>query len=333
MRKSILAVCDLEIAYAYNLMEYIHKKKGTMFEVQAFTSVQCLCRYAKEQDIGILLISENAMCEEVKELPIEKIMILSEGEVLEELSGYPSIYKYQPSDMLIAEVMEQYAVSDIPKPGLILKQKMKIYGVYSPISRVLKTSFSLTLGQVLAKHSGVLYLNLEAYSGLAEMLGKEFRGDITDLMYFVREECGNPIFKMAGLVEHIGNLDMVPPAFSFEDLQSIRFEEWQRLLEEIAKYSSYDVVILDLSEHVQGLFDLMHLCDRIYMPVREDAIAIGKLEQYEKLLTQRGYEDVIEKTRKLKLPYHCGFGAKENYIEQLIWGELGDYVRNLVRED
>ena len=39
----------------------------------------------------------------------------------------------------------------------------------------------------------------------------------------------------------------------------------------------------------------------------------------------------MDKVRKLKLPYHRNFGKKENYIEQLLWSELGDYVRRLLR--
>lgn len=69
------------------------------------------------------------------------------------------------------------------------------------------------------------------------------------------------------------------------------------------------------------------------MPVREDGISLAKLEQYEKVLAMRGYEDVREKTKKLKLPFHSSFGQRENYVEQLVWGELGDYVRRLIREE
>src|SRR5699024_9213692 len=40
LKKNILAVCDLETSYAYNLMESIYEKEGTAFEIQAFTSVK-----------------------------------------------------------------------------------------------------------------------------------------------------------------------------------------------------------------------------------------------------------------------------------------------------
>ena len=96
MKKDIFAICDPEAAYA-------------AFEIHAFTNVKSLCEFAAGHEVSLLLISTRAMCREVRELPIEKIVILSEGEILEELSEYSCIYKYQASDSLVAEVMEDYA--------------------------------------------------------------------------------------------------------------------------------------------------------------------------------------------------------------------------------
>ena len=95
--------------YIYSLMEYVQSRRGEEFEVQAFTGVDSLCAYAKEKTIEILLIAGRLVCEQVKELSIRKVMVLSEGEQICELSEYSAVYKYQPADSLIAEVMDAYA--------------------------------------------------------------------------------------------------------------------------------------------------------------------------------------------------------------------------------
>ena len=107
--KAVFAICDSESMYIYNLMEYVHSRKGEEFEVQAFTGVESLCACAKEKTIEILLISGKLLCEQVRELQIRKVMVLSEGEQICELSEYSAVYKYQPADSLIAEVMDSYA--------------------------------------------------------------------------------------------------------------------------------------------------------------------------------------------------------------------------------
>lgn len=79
MRRSVFAVCDLEVEYALNFMDFLNRKKNIPFEIQAFTAVENLIDYGKHTHIELLLISGRAMCREVRELDIGKIIILSEG--------------------------------------------------------------------------------------------------------------------------------------------------------------------------------------------------------------------------------------------------------------
>ena len=79
MKRNIFAVCDLEVDYALNFMDYMNRKKNIPFEIQAFTSVENLIAYGKQTHIELLLISGRAMCREVRDLDIGKIIILSEG--------------------------------------------------------------------------------------------------------------------------------------------------------------------------------------------------------------------------------------------------------------
>lgn len=79
MKKNIFAVCDLEVDYAFNFMDYLNQKKNLPFEIQAFTTAESLLAYGKENHIELLLISDKAMQKEIRELGIGKIIILSEG--------------------------------------------------------------------------------------------------------------------------------------------------------------------------------------------------------------------------------------------------------------
>ena len=108
MKKNIFAVCDLEVEYALNFMDYLNQKKNIPFEIQAFTTVENLITYGKHTHIELLLISGRAMCKEIRELDIGKVIILSEGVHPPELDQYPSVYKYQSSSDVLREVMACY---------------------------------------------------------------------------------------------------------------------------------------------------------------------------------------------------------------------------------
>ena len=68
-KKNVFAVCDTEIEYAYNFMEYLMQKKNIPFEIQAFTSPEVLTDFARNHEIEILLISDKAMNEEIQKHP------------------------------------------------------------------------------------------------------------------------------------------------------------------------------------------------------------------------------------------------------------------------
>ena len=169
MKRNIFAVCDLEVDYALNFMDYMNRKKNIPFEIQAFTSVENLIAYGKQTHIELLLISGRAMCREVRDLDIGKIIILSEGVHPPELDQYPSVYKYQSSSDVLREVMACYGAEKktVADQIAVLKKTTEIIGIFSPLGRCLKTSFALTLGQILAKERAVLYLNMDMEEKLA----------------------------------------------------------------------------------------------------------------------------------------------------------------------
>ncbi len=333
MKKSIFAVCDLEASYACNLMDYLNEKRTTPFEVQAFTNVESLQAFAKDNEIEILLISTRAMCNEIRDLRINRTIILSEGEVLQDLEEYPFVYKYQSSDQILSEVMEYYAEVH-PQPHILgnMAHKTKLYGVYSPVGRTRKTSFALTLGEVLAETKQVLYLNFEEFAGFEELFQTKYKADISDLIYFSRQKESGFIFRLNSVIQTFHELQYVPPAISPADIRDVSGSEWMEFLHEIMDYCDYDVIILDLSEQVDELFQILKSCDRIYMPIQEDMISQAKIAQYEKLIQMLDLQEIFDRTQKLKLPVQS-LQREGNLTQQLVWGEMGNYVRRLLWEE
>lgn len=334
MKKSIFAVCDLEASYACNLMDYLNERRTTPFEVQAFTNISSLESFARENEIEILLISTRAMCNEIRELPIKRTIILSEGEPLQDLEEYPFVYKYQSSDQILSEVMEYY-VEDHPKPHILAMgaKRTKVYGIYSPIGRTRKTAFALALGEILAETKQVLYLNFEEFSGFEELFGVSYKTDLSDLIYFARQKEGSLVYKLNSVIQTFHELQYIPPAMSPSDIRDVSGEEWIGFIREIMSYREYDVIILDLSNQVDEIFQILKECDRIYMPVQDDMISQAKLLQYEKLLHMLELEELESKTKRLRLPVQPLQKENGNLTQQLVWGEMGSFVRRLLWEE
>ncbi len=330
--KSIFAICDLETTYTCNFVEYMHRKNSIPFEIMAFTGLESLKNYAADHRIEILLISEKAMTEEITKMDIGQIVILSEGNHHPSTNDYPNVYKYQSSDTVIRETLNCYHASTPLPLATHPAGRQELIGIYSPVGRTAKTSFALTMGQILSKEKPVLYLNLEEYAGFEQLFGCTYGSTVGDLIYYIRQEHPNIALKLSGIVQCMNQLDYLPPAMSPLDIQNAKIEEWMKLLDIIRTDTSYETVIMDIGDGVNDLYTLLNRCSIVYMPTRQDVMSIAKLQQFEDLLNMWDYKSLLGKIKKVRLPYHRTEKKGRDYVDDLVWSQLGDFVRALIRE-
>lgn len=329
MRK-ILAVYDVDPFYTDRFVEYLARRERIPFEAVAFTTLERLKAYLKEHRVELLLLGEESAAQQLQSYSVGQIVLLSEVETVLAGEAYPSVYKFQSSAAVIREVMSYYtARSD---NGDRTARKAQIYGVYSPISRCLKTSLALAMGQLLARQLPVLYVSLEQYSGLGELLGETYETDLSDVLYLYEQDkdVGKGIC-LDNAVRSVGGLVYIPPVRSPEDLDALTGAELAGFLKYLSDQGDYQLIVLDVGNGIGNPIPILEQCSAIYMPVKEDAVSMAKVDAFDAHLAYLGKAELQARVKKLKLPFHMNFGRKENYVDQLIWGELGDYVRNLLR--
>lgn len=328
--KRILAVFDIDASYAERFADFANQKEQTPFTVIPFTSMEKLQAYSERNPVEILLVSSSIDRETLAGVKAGQIVTLSDGEAVPEDAAYPSIYKYQSADGIVREIMTCYCENPIEKALAVLARKAEVIGVYSPVNRCLKTSFSLALGQLLARDSKVLYLNLEEYSGLSALMNEDFKGSLSDILYFYQQKNFNWM-RLSTVVYSWGSLDYIPPVCFPEDLDLIGGLEMTDLLTRIAVESPYEILVVDLGQFGKKALEVLEICRTVYMPIKEDCISAAKLEEFEDYVRAAGKPQILERIQKLKLPYHGGLDGKDNYVERLVWGELGDYIRSLLK--
>lgn len=324
----ILAVYDPDPSFGERLADYVNQKEAEPFTAMAFSSLEKLRRYGEEHSIEILLVDEGAkgLVEDVK---ARQVMVLCDGELVEDKVDLPAICKYQSGDSIMREVLASYCNRSMEPALTLLGTKAVVMGVYSPVNRCLKSSLALTIGQVLARKEAVLYLNLEEYSGFSRLVCGDYRSDLSDVLYLYRQGEYNWM-RLKSMVGSWGSMDYIPPVRYGEDLNQVSPEDMARLIDRIARESGYDKIVVDIGQMGRGALALLSVCEVVYMPVKEDCISSAKLEEFEEYLEEADDGSVREKIQKLRLPRHTGLGKGEGYLEQLLWGELGDYVRQML---
>lgn len=278
MSEKNLVICDKELRYANGLSENISARNEFSLRVHICTSLERVLQFRQEKEIHILIADETFSYVDREKMNAEQTFVLTKDKCQDLGEGEKEIYKFQSSDRILAEVFETYC--DRTHHNIlrsVKKHKKNMLAVYSPIHRVGKTTFAMALGKELAKREKTLYLNLEEYSDIDERFVRAEGRNLGDLLYYMQQEGVNISLRISTMLAQSENLDYIPPFLVSSDLKAVSFEEWKNLFVTILENSVYETVILDLGDSVQGLLEILDLCDKVYMPILEDEISKRKL--------------------------------------------------------
>lgn len=331
-----LAICDSDESYVRCITEYFCSRGKLPFSIYGFSKEKKLLEFLKTSEVEILLISSKMINEKIQLSSVKKIILLSDGEVVEEGSdnaGYDTIYKFQSSENIIREVMECYSKMNIEyKKTAFGTDKADIIGVYSPVSRCGKTTFAITLGQILARDRNVLLISTEEFSGLRILIGKDFTGDLSDLLYYLKLNPQGLGIKIKALTNSIRGLDIIPPMIFSADLRGMDISQWRELVEYISCECEYDTIIIDVGGALKNQIDMLDMCDKVYMPVLDDIVSKAKIREFEHFLIKSAKEQILFKVQKLQLPKLKETFMQGDYIEQLCISDVGIFADTMLGE-
>lgn len=321
-------ICDSDESYGKKIYEGFRKALCNRYEVLFCSNV----RFAEEnvciRNVEIMLISENLRKKFIGPVFPKTTIYMT---TLLSVDDEWSVYKYQSFDKLMHDVMRLCAIRFEKEEGYVQESfcKSKLIGIYSPIKRCFQTTFCIALGQMLARDYKTLYLNFESFSGFKEQGISTGKGDLSDLIYFLSLGEETFSFRLNSVIERVGALDFIPPSTSYIAFETTTKNEWLSFLNTLEQKSSYDYILLDLSENVCGLFDILRRCRKVFTIMGEDAVSVAKLGQYESMLKQGLYDDLLSVTKKIHIP---NFKEIPIEFEMLPYSELASFTKKLIQE-
>jgi hypothetical protein len=310
--RKLLAVCDSEPVYAKGLMEQICRKGETAWQVRVFSDAGQLFQYSKKHEIEMLLMDESYPEELRRKIPARKRFLLFRETPEHFSDSEKGIFKYQSARQIANQLFQESgeSVGHVEAAVAGRREELKeegqgkktgIIGVYSPIHRIGKTSFALSLAEQAGKEGAALYLNLEEYSGMDYCLPIAGKENLGDLLYYMKQAEESVGYRLSAMVCQSGSFDYIEPIPVTRDLREVAAEEWKALFQKILEESIYRTIVLDLGDCVRGLFEILRICSVVYTPFIEERGARAKLRQYTENLRQLGYEDVMEHTIQKEL--------------------------------
>ena len=328
--QEIIAVYSDDMDFSENLCRKLHDRGRVPYQLKVYRNKEELQEFINEHPQGVILIDRQAADPEILKLKARQFLYLTDVRGYPVIDGIRTVFKYQAVSGIETELLDGLAKGeeDTPEDGTAL-YRAKYIGVASPIGRCLKTSFCLTLGQLLSQKEHVLYMNLEPCSGFTALFEKEFPKDLSDLLYAY--ETGKPGDTVIEYVETFHGLDFVPPVCAPEDIYRTDPALIRKAVTDLQRAGAYDTVILDLSSDLRLTETLIPMCRKLYLPARKELISDAKVREYRMWLDRILDGNAAVRTEELILPFYQSFSTGKQYLEQLLWSELGDFVRSQLR--
>lgn len=329
----ILVICDKDRDYAKRLADYLRKTECG-YEIVLYTEPQNFVTEMNGRRASLLLIQESFM-EEVDRILTEEGLelstdadrkyILTEDRTAVSNDGNV-IYKYQSAAVIVGILGEDIEAKHRIVNDARRHEGISLTGIYSPVNHTLKTTFAIALGQILSESREVLYINLEGYNGLWDLLDLKAEYNIQDLLY---EYSLDPDVLSNRIVQYtvrVDGLNVLIPVRSPYELQETDPSLWLSFISSLTSLGKYEEIILDISDSVRGVMQLLNVCSKIYMPLRKDSFSMAKLKDFDDTLARYpDCETILSKLNKLKFPY---FDDIDGTLNKLKSSRLGKYIRS-----
>lgn len=302
MKIKHLILCDDETSYVNSLMENIIERKELSVKVSACTNLESARLVLSNQEVDIVLLAEEWI-EVLRDVLYGKqVMVLSENRYGTGESIYPRIFKYQSADDIVAMLFEQSGVY-----CKVRDDKQKVIAVYSPVHRCGKTTFAMELSRVYGRKKRVLYLNLEEYPGTSPCEREVTGANLGDFFYYIKQEGADSGLRLSAMVREQNGIFYLAPMTTSRDLKDVSAQDWQFLFQELEK-TNYEVIVVDVGESVQGLWDMLAICEKIYMPELTDEVSQRKLDSFFQELSNSRYSEMGQRIEKVCAPeYDSGY--------------------------
>ncbi len=172
---------------------------------------------------------------------------------------------------------------------------MEIISVFSTGEDVSRQVFAFSLANQYAALKKTLYIDLDIFQVLPELLGYKADKGLSEFIYFLKQNHPNIINKMNGIITKINNLDYIEGVSFATDLYELTAEDINQWLNEIMLTTDYEVIVFDIGCYFQAILELFRNTGQLLLLLGENTWEQVKYNNFKEQLKRSGYEDVLEK--------------------------------------
>jgi len=335
MARIKVAIFDGDKGYRERFADYLMSYKSAEMELSVFTNISFF-KEALDVDKFHLLVLGSGYEEVLVKARAKRIPILV---LTESVSDYvresvemledPIVYafKYQSMDGITRQMQLMTEGVREHSELIVANRELKVIGVISPVKHEMQNLFSMLYAKNVGRKERVLYINLLEFSGFSEIFGEE-EYDIGDAILQIREGLCRRETLLQCIYEE-ESFSYITPFLNPENVAEVTAADIKQLLEWIGAHTDFQTVVIDMSINVKGFPDVLQLCTKIFCIGKKGYLFEIQVKQF-LIYVERAIDEIfLERMEQIELPNQRKvISSGINLLEQLDWGEFGDFVRS-----
>lgn len=276
-------------------MEYITKRIKKNNQVRIFTNKDSLKEYIKYKELDVLLVNTEINLFDIEKKNIHHICRLSEGTmVLEE--DDPCIYKFQSAERIMNEVWSLYPfLNDMENQEPFYTNDLKIMSVFSLENGETRQLYALSLAKEYAKSKETLYVNLNIFQSISEILTKNSTKGLSEFIYYLKQNPIDLVKKMNGSITKYGALSYLHGLSFGPELYEITSEDMKKWIHELRMLTDFEIIIFDVDSFYDGSLTLFRESNSLYIVTDKYKEDSRRFHNFEEQLLWAGFREIVDK--------------------------------------
>ncbi len=300
-----IGICDRNISFAVGLADHINHM-DQKYNAVIFSDKESVADYLTENDLEMILMDDISGCKETdsgllfhnvrciylseRRNGIETCQyVKSESGSLLPVRDNEIIFKYQRLGDIFALVRKN--IADSPP----VESKILTEAVFSPLGRSGCTTLARALARYAVRGRGI-YVGMENYSPCKTPGG--------GILYQIKERIPELAETVRGCIVSSEGVDVLRAGTIYLDLRNVQKDDIICLSDCLLQSGKYDMVIYDFGSAVLDDLGILDCFDRIYMPVLDDPVSLGKIGSFESVLRSMEQRSIMTRIVRVQVPYN-----------------------------
>lgn len=306
MQRITLVLADKDVEYIELFKRYIRQTEyEKKFIIKSFSSKENLEQYLlSENDCEILLIDSKLSLDNLLLFNINSIILLSETDIISEKLHLPVIYKYQPLNKLISQILGLY-LETFKGKEIIDGYNTKVISIYSASGGSGKTTTAVNIAkQLTLRDNKVFYLNFELITSVEVFFSNSGSYDLSKILYYLKNNPSMVVSKIESFKEYDidTKVDYLEPFVNPIEIFDLTYDDVKILIESIKKLGVYNYIIIDLDISLQEyVLGALTESDYVIWLVIDDIQSILKTKTAKKILENLLKEQYLTLISKIRI--------------------------------